>query len=47
MNKLIGTLIYLDGEMPTHELKQWIQHSVEEVVKKLSKKLQQEYGTIE
>lgn len=47
MNKTHWNTIYLDGEMPTHELKEWIQHSVEEVVKKLSKKLQQQYGTIE
>ena len=43
MNKTYWNTIYLDGEMPDDELREWINHSVEEVVKKLSKKQQQEY----
>lgn len=42
-NKTYWNTIYLDGEMPDEELKQWICHSVDEVVRKLTKKKQQEY----
>ncbi len=43
MNKTYWNTIYLQGDMADGELKKWIGHSVEEVVKKLSKKQQQEY----
>lgn len=38
MNKTYWNTIWLDGDMPDNEIKKWIDHSVEEVVKKLSKK---------
>lgn len=48
MNKTHWNTIYLTGEMPDHELQEWINHSVGEVVKKLPKIKQKEYyGTIE
>ena len=48
MNKTYWNTIYLDGDMPEDELKEWILHSVKEVLKKLSKKQQQlYYGTHE
>lgn len=47
MNKKYWNTIYLDGDMSGTEVKEWIRHSVQEVVKKLTKKQQQEYGTIE
>ncbi|HBG42850.1 MAG TPA: hypothetical protein DDZ96_03245 [Porphyromonadaceae bacterium] len=43
MNKTYWNCIYLTGEMTDEEVKYWIRHSVEEVVKKLSKKQQSEY----
>ena len=43
MNKTHWNTIYLTGEMPQEELKQWIQHSVDEVIKKLPKIKQKEY----
>ncbi|MDR0422829.1 MAG: MmcQ/YjbR family DNA-binding protein [Proteiniphilum sp.] len=43
MNKTYWNTIYLDGNMPDSELKEWISHSVSEVIGKLSKKQQQEY----
>jgi Uncharacterized protein conserved in bacteria len=46
MNKTYWNTIYLDGGMPDTELKKWIDHSVEEVIKKLPKKQQQYYGAI-
>lgn len=47
MNKTYWNTIYLDGQMTEKEIKKWINHSVNEVVMKLSKKLQQQYyGTI-
>lgn len=47
MNKIYWNCIYITGEMPDEELKKWIQHSVNEVIKKLPKKKQQEYdGTV-
>ncbi len=47
MNKKHWNSIELEGDMPDEELKEWFQHSIEEVVKKMPKKLQEEfYGTI-
>lgn len=46
MSKTYWNTIYLDGEMSVDELKGWIHHSVEEVIKKLSKKQQQQYDGI-
>ena len=47
MNKTHWNTIFLDGDMPDKEIKVFIKHSVDEVIKKLSKKLQKEYyGTI-
>ena len=48
MNKKYWNSIELSGEMPDEELKKWIQHSIDEVVKKMTKKMQQEYyGKVE
>ena len=44
MNKTYWNTIYLDGSMPTDELKRWILHSVEEVIKKLPKTKQRQYN---
>ena len=47
MNKKYWNSIELAGDMPDEELKKWIHHSIDEVVKKMTKKMQQEYyGTI-
>jgi len=43
MNKTYWNTIYTDGEMPAKEIKKWITHSVEEVIRKLPKKQQQQY----
>lgn len=43
MNKTYWNTIYLDGDMSDKELKKWIHHSVDEVIKKMPKKLQQQY----
>jgi predicted DNA-binding protein (MmcQ/YjbR family) len=43
MNKTHWNTIYLDGNMPDSEIEEWIDHSVCEVVAKLSRKQQQEY----
>lgn len=43
MNKLYWNTVYITGEMPVDELKQWILHSVDEVIKKLPKTKQKEY----
>lgn len=43
MNKTYWNTIYLDGDMPDMELKKWIYHSVDEVIKKLPKKHQNLY----
>lgn len=40
MNKTYWNTIYLDGEMSDKELKEWIDHSVKQVIDKLSKKQQ-------
>jgi predicted DNA-binding protein (MmcQ/YjbR family) len=46
MNKTYWNCIYINGEMPDSEVKEWIRHSVDEVVKKLPKKQQLlYYGT--
>ena len=48
MNKKHWNSIELSGDMPDEELKKWIHHSIEEVVKKMPKKKQSEfYGTTE
>lgn len=48
MNKTYWNTIYITGEMPDEELKIWIRHSVEEVIKKLPKIKQKEYyGSVE
>ncbi|WP_294082661.1 MmcQ/YjbR family DNA-binding protein [Proteiniphilum sp. UBA5384] len=43
MNKTYWNTIYLDGDVPGNELKEWIHHSVEEVIKKLPRKQQLQY----
>lgn len=48
MNKTYWNRIWLDGDMDDDELKRWINHSVEQVIRKLPKKKQEEYyGTTE
>lgn len=48
MNKTYWNTIYITGEMLDDELKKWIRHSVDEVIKKLPPKKQKEYyGTVE
>jgi len=42
-NKKYWNTIYLDSDMEDEEVKKWILHSVDEVVKKLPKKIQEEY----
>jgi predicted DNA-binding protein (MmcQ/YjbR family) len=43
MNKAHWITIYLNGQMPDSEIKERIDYSAKEVVKKLPKKQQQEY----
>lgn len=43
MPKKYWNSIELSGDMPDEELKQWIHHSIEEVLKKMTKKQQEEY----
>lgn len=43
MNKTYWNTILIEGDMPDNEIKYWINHSVEEVVKKLPKRKQEEY----
>ncbi len=43
MNKKYWNSIYLDGDMPDNEIRKWIDHSVEEVLNKLSNKKRLEY----
>ena len=43
MHKKYWNSIELMGNMPDEELKMWIHHSIDEVVKKLPKKKQEEY----
>lgn len=45
-NKKYWNTIYIDGDMSDDEIKVWINHSVDEVIKKLSKKAQAEYAEI-
>ncbi|HHT29932.1 MULTISPECIES: MmcQ/YjbR family DNA-binding protein [Petrimonas] len=48
MNKTYWNTIYLTGEMADEEVKRWVRHSVDEVIKKLPKKRQKEYyGSVE
>ena len=42
MNKTYWNTIFIDGDMPDSEIKECIDNSVEEVIKKLPKKLQKE-----
>ena len=43
MNKRYWNSIELSGDMPDEEIMQWIIHSIDEVVKKMPKKMQREY----
>lgn len=43
MNKTYWNTIYLEGDMPDDTLRKWIDHSVEEVIKKLPRKQQEQY----
>lgn len=43
-NKKYWNSIFFEQSMPDDELKYWINHSVDEVIKKLPKKLQAEYA---
>lgn len=43
MHKKYWNSIEIAGDMPDGEIKKWIHHSIEEVVKKMPKKKQQEY----
>lgn len=43
-NKKYWNAIYLDGSMNKNDFIRWINHSVDEVIKKLPKKQQQEYA---
>ena len=43
-NKKYWNTIMLNGDMDDETLKSWIKHSVQEVVKKLPKKLRDEYA---
>lgn len=48
MNKTYWNRIWIDGTMPDSEIKALINHSVDEVIKKLPKKKQAEYyGIVE
>jgi predicted DNA-binding protein (MmcQ/YjbR family) len=42
-NKKYWNNIYLDRDMPDEEIKKWIRHSYGEVVKKLPKKIREQY----
>lgn len=42
-NKKYWNSVFFEQNMPDDELKFWINHSLEEVIKKLSKKMQAEY----
>ncbi|HHW81810.1 MAG TPA: MmcQ/YjbR family DNA-binding protein [Bacteroidales bacterium] len=43
MHKRYWNSIELLGDMPDEEIMQWINHSIDEVVKKMPKKIQREY----
>lgn len=45
-NKKYWNSIFIEGNIPDDELRCWIDHSVEEVIKKLPKKQQAEYAAI-
>lgn len=45
-NKKYWNSIFIEKEMPDEEFKYWINHSVEEVIKKLPKKQQAEYAAL-
>jgi predicted DNA-binding protein (MmcQ/YjbR family) len=45
-NKKYWNTIYPNREMPDKEVKEWIRHSVDEVIKKLPKQIQNEYYTM-
>lgn len=42
-NKKYWNTVYLDGDMENEEIKSWVDHSVEEVLKKLPKKQREAY----
>lgn len=42
-NKKYWNTVYLDGDMENDEIKSWVDHSVEEVLKKLPKKQREAY----
>ena len=44
MNKKYWNDLYLQRDMPDAEIKRWIKHSYEEVIRKLPKKTQAKYG---
>ncbi|MEN9918111.1 MAG: hypothetical protein RL662_547 [Bacteroidota bacterium] len=46
MNKKYWNTVSLEGDMSAVELQYWINHSVEEVIKKLPKKQQAEYAAL-
>lgn len=46
-NKKYWNSVFIEQNMPDDELKFWINHSVEEVIKKLPKKLQAEYSAMD
>ncbi|MDR1517381.1 MAG: MmcQ/YjbR family DNA-binding protein [Dysgonamonadaceae bacterium] len=43
MNKTYWNAVYVNADMNDDELRQWIRHSVDEVMKKLPKKQQEAY----
>jgi predicted DNA-binding protein (MmcQ/YjbR family) len=45
-NKKYWNSIYFECPFPPHLLEEWVQHSVDEVIKKLPLKQQQEYNRI-
>ncbi|MBP1614786.1 MAG: MmcQ-like protein [Bacteroidetes bacterium] len=45
-NKKYWNSIFIEEDVSDNELKNWINHSVEEVIKKLPKKMQLEYNAL-
>lgn len=43
-NKKYWNNIYLNRDMPADEIKSWIDHSYEEVIRKFPKKVREQYG---
>ena len=43
-NKKYWNSIYLDRDMPDEEIKKWIDHSFQEVIAKLPKKIREQYA---